>query len=501
MKLPAVQEVLDYITDHLAPKDLERHKYGEVFTPLTLVDEMLATLPKDVWGKKDWKWLDPANGIGNFPIKALLGQTEGAHTYPGLMHGLEKEIPDAGRRCKHIVENMLFMVDINPKNNAIARRLFEKLCPGARANIDQIDRKDGFLSAKPLVFNGKEVAGFDVIMGNPPYNRGGINRPDTRKNKKTDLYTGDKKETIWNKFIEKSFTLLHPEGFLLFINPIGWFHPGDYDNVRKQLIHNQIHVIKIYKHDSQAVKEFSGSGKITVAYFLAQNKPSYKATNVIGTAGNKESIKLNSESIILLNDSGIINKIIGKSSFWKDNKHFKHKSVPCEPGTHHQIAGIYESGIITVAKTLKEHEDANKPKIIISGRNYPRIYYDKEGKFGLVGSTVNYWIGNKVALDRIHLFLETKLAAFLTKELKFRQDFVEFKYFPDITGLALNVVNDKTLADLFELTEEEQKSINAIEYPKREYMFKEISCSDGRKGKPEKPVNYNHQTRKHRRSI
>ena len=213
-----VGDVLDYITEHLAPKDTERHKYGEVFTPLTLVDEMLSKLPQtgadSVWTKSDWKWLDPANGIGNFPIKAMVGQHEGEHTYPGLMNGLEKAIPDPAKRCKHIVENMLYMVDINGKNNAIAKRLFEKLCPGAKANIEKIDAKEGFLTSKPLLFNGKEVKEFDVVMGNPPYNP-----PKTE--------TGSSGNSIWQNFVIKSHSILNDKGYLLFVHPPGWKKPTD----------------------------------------------------------------------------------------------------------------------------------------------------------------------------------------------------------------------------------------------------------------------------------
>lgn len=470
-----IDDVIKYIETHLTPKEKERHKYGEVFTPLTLVDEMLSKLPKEVWSDPDLKWLDPANGIGNFPIKALLGQDKGEFQYPGLLKGLEGK-----KNCKWIIENMLYMIDINGKNNRIARNLFEKICSGAKPNIEQIDKKNGFLAEKPLVFNGKTVEKFDVIMGNPPYNRGGINRADTRKIKKVVAYDGekaDKKETIWNKFIIQSFKKLKKNGYLLFINPIGWFHSGDYNDVRNILFNNQIDFIKIYKHDSQSVKEFSGSGKISVAYYLVENKLPYKNTIIQGTSGKREDVKLTKNSIILLNNSTIINKIIKKGVFWKENKDFKHISVPCVPGPNKQILGLYENGEIKVVKTLQTHIDSDKPKIIISGRNYPRVYYDKHGEYGLTGSGVNYWIGNDKNLKQIEMFLKTKLAAFLTKELKFRQDFVEFKYFPDATKLEIEKITDETLADYFGFTKEERDAIEATEYPKREYTFKEVTCA------------------------
>jgi len=32
---------------------------------------MLDKLPKNVWKNKNYKWFDPANGMGNFPNKII----------------------------------------------------------------------------------------------------------------------------------------------------------------------------------------------------------------------------------------------------------------------------------------------------------------------------------------------------------------------------------------------------------------------------------------------
>ena len=131
-----VVKVLDYIAQHLAPKTVERHKYGEVFTPMSLVHEMLDTLPDAVWKDKDLKWLDPANGMGNYPIAVFLRLFYGFRTKDGKYNpGLTTVIKNETARRTHIVEKMLFMVELNSKNNAISRRLFMKLAPGVEPNI------------------------------------------------------------------------------------------------------------------------------------------------------------------------------------------------------------------------------------------------------------------------------------------------------------------------------------------------------------------------------
>jgi hypothetical protein len=257
--------VLDYIVEHLAPKDKERHMYGEVFTPLELVDEMLSTLPKDVWTNKDFKWLDPANGIGNFPIKAILGQTDGTYEmagpykgkkhfiYPGLLDGLKSQFGNDEQKClKHIIDNMLFMVDINPKNNLIAKNLLKKLCPASTPNVSQIDKNNGFLKDSSMLDfgHGKKVKEFDVIMGNPPYNKGAVRvsmvTSKTKKERK-NLGTGESESGYWIKFIEKALIkgFLKENGYLLFIHPITWFKM-DRAGAHNLILSRQINIIKIY---------------------------------------------------------------------------------------------------------------------------------------------------------------------------------------------------------------------------------------------------------------
>ena len=100
------KELLELINECLKPKELEKKKFGEVFTPMKLVNEMLDTLPKEVWSNKNLKWLDPASGMGNYPIAIYLR----------LMEGLKKEIPNDTKRKKYIIEKMLYMCELNKKN-------------------------------------------------------------------------------------------------------------------------------------------------------------------------------------------------------------------------------------------------------------------------------------------------------------------------------------------------------------------------------------------------
>jgi len=84
----------------------KRKKSGEVFTPPHLVEQMLDKLPQEVWSSPEKTWLDPCAGLGNFSVIIL----------KRLMEGLKEWEPDEETRKKHILENMIFHVEMNPES-------------------------------------------------------------------------------------------------------------------------------------------------------------------------------------------------------------------------------------------------------------------------------------------------------------------------------------------------------------------------------------------------
>jgi hypothetical protein len=86
--------------------DLRVKATGEVFTPRSLIREMLDRLPNSAWFDPNKRWLEPAAGDGNFlvEIKARLRQ--------------------AGHDEIHILENMLFSIELIDDNHwALQHRL------------------------------------------------------------------------------------------------------------------------------------------------------------------------------------------------------------------------------------------------------------------------------------------------------------------------------------------------------------------------------------------
>jgi hypothetical protein len=191
-----------YIDSNLSIRDLEKNKYGEVFTPYSYICELLDQLPARVWSNPALRWLEPASGIGNFCVVI----------YMRLMGGLCATFPDPCTRHEHIIRNMLFMVEINTVNVERTRDLF-----GSLVNIRCADFLDPATSVA-----GATIPSIDIIIGNPPFQ---MPRDET-------IRMGSKGgRTLWDKFIVKSLDILNSnlgkdERFLCFITPPVWRKPN-----------------------------------------------------------------------------------------------------------------------------------------------------------------------------------------------------------------------------------------------------------------------------------
>ncbi len=486
-----VEKVLMYIKEHLAPKDTERHKYGEVFTPMTLVNEMLDTLPDDVWQKDSWKWLDPANGMGNYPIATFLRLFYGFKNKDGKHNpGLTKIIPDEKERRKHIVKNMLYMVELNPKNISISKMLFSKLAPGIEPNIIQMHKKDGFLANVDMKFPNGIVNEFDVIMGNPPFNKGSVRvayvTNKTRKERKDlGIEKDDSESGFWYKFVYKILTqgILKGNGYLLFIHPITWFKP-DRAGAHNLILSKQICNLKIFKGDVSTNKQFDGKGKINVAYYLLKNTIVNNHKTRIEYADNKEYIEnviLSSKSILMLNYNSIYQKIINKCKIFNETKGLFHKKIcSCnDSGIYKLITILKENGNVNYVNSMIAHPDQNKPKILIGGTYTPIVVFDKKGDYGLFDKGQrHYFMGDN--LNDIADYFKTKLSTLLLRYIKYEQDFIKPGYFPDIRTINLKKINDDTLADYFGFSPEERIEISKMPHPihPSNNEFIRVKCSE-----------------------
>lgn len=90
------------------------NQHGEVFTPSSLIKEMLGSLDEEAFTDPNKTFFDPCAGKGNFPVFII----------QGLMKGLESHFPKTKDRYKHIIENMLYMAEYQRESAEFVNNLF-----------------------------------------------------------------------------------------------------------------------------------------------------------------------------------------------------------------------------------------------------------------------------------------------------------------------------------------------------------------------------------------
>ena len=241
------KELLELINECLKPKEIEKKKFGEVFTPMSFINNnMLSDLEtyykekynKNIFEDETLKWGDTTTGMGNFPIAI----------YYKLMDGLKKKIPNEKDRKKHILEKMLFMAEYNKKNCFIVKQIFN-MNNEFKLNLYEGD------SLQLDIMKEFGIAKFDIVIGNPPYN-------EELKS------TGAK--ALYNKFVEY---YIEKCNLLCFVMPSRWFSGGKgLDSFRKNML-ERTDIVYI-KHFNDACEIFGNTVSIEggVNYFLKDTK-------------------------------------------------------------------------------------------------------------------------------------------------------------------------------------------------------------------------------------
>jgi hypothetical protein len=454
-----IENIITDIQSRSKPVQSKVEKNGEVFTPFNLINEMLDKLPIEVWSNPNLKWLDPTSGICNFPI--ILIQR--------LFIGLQYYILDENERLRHIIENMIYMNELDTENYNISLVYMKQLCGDNTYKINLYQGDFLTLDSEKMleIWN---VNRFDVIIGNPPYNSGGIRSAVCAKNKTRFKKDGDPKSfTIWIPIIKKCLELLNEYGYLDVITPIGWFINGK-TNIHETLLSYQIDYIRIYK-DDKAKKMFNGNGNINVAYYILQKiEASTRHTIIHDMLNNIDTLYLTKNSILTPAHNTIYSKIQSKSTLLGNNA----KSTHCIRGDYirgdyRSISKILQTGNVHVISTEKKHRTHDIPKLIFNGYNYARYIYDKDGIYGAQGGDIFYIIGDN--LEKIIEFFNTKLCSLLILHLKMVQDKIKPQNYPDVRLLPLDIINDETLSQFYGFTDDEKISISKMKLPHTDYNF------------------------------
>ena len=290
-KMEHITDISKMLREYVKVADTMKRQYGEVMTPTELIKDMLAKLPKSVWSNPNLKWLDACNGVGPFLCVVIYG----------LMKGLRDWEPDDEKRYKHIVENMIYAGELQPKNQ------FLFLCA-----VDPFDKyklnvytgsflEDNFDYHMNNVWN---VEKFDIIIGNPPYD----------KSQKAEGKRGGG-DTLWDKFVIKYLNkTLKEGGYLSLVHPTIWRKPqsekSSSKEVNKLMLSKQILYLEM--HNSQdGLKTFNAGTRYD--FYVIENRDVYTTTSVNDEDRITTDVDLSGYSFIPNKGLKFFNKILAKN--------------------------------------------------------------------------------------------------------------------------------------------------------------------------------------------
>jgi Eco57I restriction-modification methylase len=508
--------VLEIIEKRLIPDEEAKKARGEVFTPLNLVREMLFGLRKsaiekgatEIWGlNKDGefidddesdriggapleifrdsesKWLDPANGIGNFPVVAFY-----MLDYQLNKHGKNKDFrgeENAKKRQEHIVKNMLYMIELNKGNVNACIKIFKLISPDVKPNVCCANTLEMTDEKLKLAFG---INRFDVVMGNPPYNEGGTGT------------SGEKR--IWTKFIQFGFDLLNKNGCLIFVHPPN-FHRINKDDIKKGIIvksifdKNNLLFIRIID-DTRLYFDV----QIGIDYYILQKKDNNKEATVL----DKHNILTDKIDISIFNSVPNFGfNIIKKLELLRRKKGEFNAKVGTDSTSHAARHDLYKNGTfpiihlinndgMRILKAINPHKYQKTPKVLINGLGVPYVLDDSDGKYGV--SEAPLYILEPSNKEKIFLF--SKLFQYLTWAYRIQgnhNSLLLFDIMPDMNKFNFN--NEKKMVTELGL-EEDEKEINKYNVPTFKLIEKIEKAGEGKAKKTRaiKPKRGGRRTRK-----
>lgn len=398
-----------------------KHQFGEVHTPYKLIEEMFSLFPQSIFSDPNKRWLDPGAGHGYFSL----------YLYEKLMLGLESSFPNKAIRSQHIKTNMIWVVEFNPVHIEDLKKTF--------FNVIETDY---LTSTFPFEF--------DIIIGNPPFNFGGLKKVPTNRerNKKQDG------QTIWTKFIKHSISLLKPNnGLLLFIVPSIWMKE---DKKQMYFYITQFKLHKIHCLTSTEMNAyFKGHAQTPSCYFLLEKKSTDKKV-LLYDKDYKTYVpfSLRPEHIIPVSCSTVLNKVLSYVDRYGALTQIQKTNLPSKSITFsqtrtktHPYPNIKTCIIKNKLNPEQVIEYSNKPcpysgkkKVILAHGMHGFPVIDKNGTYGISNRDKFVFLSdNPHHLEKVRRFLSSDLVFYLYESTRYRMKYLEkyiFRYLPNVINMS-----------------------------------------------------------------
>jgi hypothetical protein len=283
-----------------------------------LVNEMLDQLPAEIWTSSTTTFLDPAMAGGQFLVE------------------IQRRLREAG----HTDEN-------------IASRMFGCETNKLRVNYSKNNKKlvTDNLWISDFLSRDWGTMKFDVIIGNPPYQS---NESSQKK--------------LWPLFIEKSYNIISPNGYIAMVVPASWLVRPDgrgYSNLTKNIF-GQNHLVWI----SADAKKYFDIGETVAAWVLHCNNSIGNTTALVNN-GITTSIVYSGQLVALTSSQAAVYNIMSKIDNFDRPKL---KSLTYNDVQGRSIEHYLES------KTLFENKAKDRVKVFWTAANSEQYWTPKKNQ-------------------------------------------------------------------------------------------------------------------------
>jgi len=404
-----IKDVVGMIRKYVKVSATEVKTMGEVMTPIELVEEMLDTLPYEVWSNPNLKWLDPCNGIGTF-FSVVVER---------LMKGLATFQPDEKLRYKHIVEEMIFACELQAKN------LFLYLYSFDPKDEYAMNIHHGSYLDKEFGEHMKDmgVDKFDVIVMNPPYQM--LKEGNTNS------------QSLWDKFVIKAVTELVDGGYLVAVHPDGWRSVGKgFNKVKQVLKSKQMTYLEVHSQ-KDGLKTFGAT--TSYDFYCLHNVPPTFNTKIKCLDGTTQRVDISKREFIPNGMFKEFDKLIAKKGEEKvqiiSDYIYEHRKshISKQQTEEHSFPCVY----LTYKDGSKQlrYSNVNKghfgiPKVIFSNGASSSPIIDELGEYGLM----EYACGIADSVQNIPYIQKALLNPEFIKLMKFSWGF-DHRYNPKVIAL------------------------------------------------------------------